>query len=364
MERISQFMCEWIAASEKGKLPAPEIDKRVFALREAFRNASDIGPMKFQEVMTTQHFALYFADALSRMFLKDYEAQVGAWKNYTYADSAPDFRPVSRFRMNRAGTLRLRREKAEAHSGSLAEARQQLYVDEYAMQLDLSWQTLQNDDLGELKKVPAGLAQDAAEFEDGFVSALYDNAVTQATLAALGLPWAGTGRLTVANLAIAISAMKTRTKPNGNPLNIRKVFLVIPPVLEVQAAQILRDLVSFGGPASNVLSSFIGGVYTDPYITFNPLAPANVPWYLFADPNEIPAVTVLRLQGYNGPWTYMKMGDSKIISGNAPAAFMLGSFATGDIEYAVEDVIGGWDSGTLVGVTDARGLFYSSGTTP
>jgi hypothetical protein len=42
----------------------------------------------------------------------------------------------------------------------------------------------------------------------------------------------------------------------------------------------------------------------------------------------------------------------------------MGSFATGDIEYAVEDIIGGWDSGTLVGLTDFRGFLFSSGTTP
>jgi hypothetical protein len=363
MERISQFICEWIATSEKGKLPPAEIDRRVHALRETFRSAHDIGPMAFQEAMTTQHFALYFGDALSRMFLKDYEAQTGAWRNYTYADTSPDFRPVNRFRMNRTATLRLRREKGEAKAGDVQEARQQMFVDEYAVQIDLSWQTLQNDDLGELRKIPQGLAQDAAEFEDGFVSALYDNATTQATLAALGLPWAFTGRLTVANLAIAVSAMSTRTKPNGNPLNIRKVYLVIPPVLKIQAAQILQDILGYGGPNSNVLQQFLAGYYVDPYITLNPLAPADVPWYLFADPQEIPAVTVLRLQGTNGPWTYTRLSDTKVISGNAPAAFMLGSFATGDIEYAVEDIIGGWNSGTLVGVTDPRGIFYSSGTT-
>jgi hypothetical protein len=43
---------------------------------------------------------------------------------------------------------------------------------------------------------------------------------------------------------------------------------------------------------------------------------------------------------------------------------LLGSFATGDIQYAVSDILGGWDSGTLVGLTDFRGFYYSNGTTP
>jgi hypothetical protein len=60
----------------------------------------------------------------------------------------------------------------------------------------------------------------------------------------------------------------------------------------------------------------------------------------------------------------MKMPDIRMLSGVAPAQFLLGSFATGDIEYGVETIIGGWDNASLVGVTDFRGFYYSSGTTP
>jgi hypothetical protein len=207
------------------------------------------------------------------------------------------------------------------------------------------------------------MANAAARFEDGFVSALYDNATTQGTLAVLGAPWAGTGRLTAPNLAIGINAMMQRTDANGNRMQIRRVHLVIPPILRQQAAVLLQSDLMAGTPNNdkNVLPQFIAGVHVDPFIA---TVGANVPWYLFADPSEIPAVTVARLAGVPRPWTYMKMPDIRQLSGVAPAQFLLGSFATGDIEYGVESIIGGWDSGTLVGVTDMRGFYYSSGTTP
>jgi hypothetical protein len=177
----------------------------------------------------------------------------------------------------------------------------------------------------------------------------------------LGAPWAGTGRLTAANLAIGINAMATRTDAGGNVMNIKKFYLVIPPILKIQAAQILRDMISYGGPNSNVLSAFIDATpVVDPYIA---TAAPNVPWYLVADPSEIPAITVLRLQGYQNPFTFQKKSDVEIVSGNAPAAFLMGNFATGDIEYGVETIIGGWDDAALAGVTDFRGMYYSSGTT-
>ena len=209
------------------------------------------------------------------------------------------------------------------------------------------------------------MANAAARWLDSWVSALYDNATTQAGLVALGAVYAGTGRLTHANLAIGLNAMMQRTDVNGNQMNLRNVRLVIPPVLEIAARTILQSTQASGSPNNdaNVLPGFLTGYYIDPYIGFV-AGTANVPWYLFADPMEVPAVTVARLSGWTGPVVAQKRSDIQLVSGSAPAPFLMGSFATGDIEYMVEDVVGGWDNATYVGVTDFRGIYYSSGTTP
>jgi hypothetical protein len=167
--------------------------------------------------------------------------------------------------------------------------------------------------------------------------------------------------LTAANLAIGLNAMMQRTDVNDNQMNIGSVNVVIPPILRIQAADILQDLLSYGGAGGNVLGQFTANVYVDPYIA---TAAPNVPWYLFADPMDVPAVTFARLEGMPGPVVVKKASDIQRMFGTAPAAFMMGSFATGDIEYLVEDVVGGWDDDEYVGVTDFRGIYYSSGTTP
>jgi len=312
------------------------------------------------ETQTTQHFPHYFGDALSREFYPDYAYDVGSWTNYTYADNAPDFRDVSRFRMTEPGTLYQRREKQQAEATYLAEIEINYGVEAYARQFDVSWQTLQNDDLGKIAETPVRMANAARRWLDAWVSALYDNATTQASLIALGLVYGGTGRLTAANLAIGLNAMMQRTDVNGNQMNINSVHLVIPKILQIQAADILQDLLSYGGAGGNVLSQFVAGVHVDPYIAFTS---PNVPWYLFADPAEVPTVTVLRMQGWAGPVVSRKLSDIEIVSGSAPAAYRLGDFATGDIEFLVQDVVGGWDDASYVGVTDFRGIYYSNGTT-
>ena len=361
MERISHWLQEYIFETEKAAatLPLAEIDKRVLGVQSLFRSET---ADQFNEAMTTAHFQYYFADALSRKFLADYQYQRGSWPNYTTADSTPDFRDVDRFRMSEPGTLYLRREKAEMKATAVDDSEVHYGVEEYARQFDISWRTIQNDDLGKLKQTPLRMAQAAARFEDQFVSALYDNLVTQATLLAGGAPWFGTGRLTAANLAIGINAMKQRVDGNGEPIQINRIHLVIPPVLELQANVLLESVLMPGVATNdkNVLGRSIAGVWTDPYIAF---AAANIPWYLFADPSEISTIPVARLQGFDSPWTFMKMSDTKLISGSAPSPFLMGSFATGDIEYGVETIIGGWDDASFVGVINREGIYYSNGTT-
>jgi hypothetical protein len=361
--KILSWLSESIYESEKaaGVLPQAEIDTRITALKEVFTAPT---PTQLKEAMTTAHFSTYFAAVLDREFIKDYQIQQGSWRNYTYADTAPDFRNIERFRLDNYLELRLRREKAEQKAGYVYQSRPFYYkVDEYATQLDITWQSLLNDDLGKLRQIPSNLAMAAARFEDMYVSALYDNATTQASLIALGAPWSGTGRLTAANLAIGIAAMMTRTTPEGYPLNVRRIYLVIPPLLKLQADTILNSALMAGVATNdkNVLPGYIAGVYTDPYIA---TAAPNVPWYLFAAPDEIRAVSVARLQGVPGPFTYMKEPEIRMLGGSAPSGFESGAFATGDISYAVSTFIGGWGDASFVGVTDFRGIYYSSGTTP
>lgn len=342
-------------------IPIAELNRRLVAIRDLARNYKRMSGVEFVETMTTAHFTYYFADALSRAFYKDYQYDVGQWMDYTYPDTVPDFRDVARFRMSEPGTLVKRREKQNMAATHVSETEINYGVEEYAEQFDVSWRTIKNDDLGKIKETPQRMANAAKRWLDAWVSALYDNATTQAALVALGAVYAGTGRLTAANLAIGLNAMMQRVDVNGNQMNINRVWLVVPKVLQIQAADILQDVLSYGGAGSNVLGQFVAGVRVDPYIGF---AGANVPWYLFADPSEVPTVTVARMDGWPGAITFMKRSNIEMLTGSAPAEFLMGSFETGDIEFAVEDVIGGWDDATYVGVTDFRGIYYSSGTTP
>lgn len=348
------------AEAEEGVIDGDLIQERVTALKQIPNWRSMKGP-QLKEVLTTSNFATYFADALSRLFYKDYDYQTGEWRNYIFLDSAPDFREVKRFRMTEPGTLYERGEKGEPKADDIEASLVEYGVHEFSRAIDFSWRTIQNDDLGKIRETPQRMVRAATRHEDSFVSNLYDNATSQAALVALGPDFAQTGRLTAANLAIGWAAMQKRLDEKSNPINIGSVHLVIPPILKLQASQILSDTINFGGPDSNVIGNFISGVWTDPYITTTATA---APWYLFADPSDIPAVSLVRLEGFDRPFAYGQMSDISMISGSAPAAFMLGSAQTGNINWFVENMMGGFSDPTLGGITDTNGIYFSDGTTP
>ena len=347
---------EW-ATTELGEVNVA-VYQALTMLGERGRNMT---PSEFAETMTRGHFASYFGTALSRRFYKDYQYDASNWTAYTYPDETPDFRKVERHRMSEPGTLYKRGDKGQVAATHIQDTKIEYGVDEFGRQFDVSWQTIMNDDLGKIKETPQRMAKAARRWLDEWVVALYDNAASQAALIALGALFAGTGRLTAANLAVGLNAMMQRTDAQGNQMNLNKVWLVIPKVLQIAAAQILKDLLSYGGPNGNVLNEFVAGIVVEPYIDFT--AP-NVPWYLFADPSEVPTVTVARMQGWPGPVVSQKRSDIQVLQGSAPSAFTMGDFHTGNIEYMVNDVIGGWDHADYVGITDFRGIYYSSGTTP
>lgn len=355
-------LCEFVS-HQPIALPVEEAVNRLVALRDLQRNYKRMSGDEFKEAMTIAHFATYFGTAISRAFYDDYPYVVGQWADYTYPDTTPDFRDVDRMRMSEPGTLHKRREKQNIATTHISETNISYGVDEFSEEFDVSWQALKNDDLGKIKETPDRMVKASARWLDQFVSALYDNATTQAALVALGAVYAGTGRLTAANLAIGINAMAQRVDANGNLMNIKSLWLVIPKVLQMQAEVILGSTQMAGGALNdlNVIPRFIKGYRIDPYIAFTI---PNVPWYLVADPSELPGITVARMDGVPGPISYMKASNIERISGAAPAEFLMGSFETGDITFGVEDIIGGWDNATYVGVTDFRAIYYSSGTTP
>ena len=326
---------------------------------------------KLAEALTVGSFPTYFARTISRLAYDRYKYREGQWRDYTYPDQTPDYSTADRWRWSEFDRPVLRDEKAEAYCGFIYPELVQIGVDDYAKQVDFSRRILINDDLGQFNSIGQRMGDSARRFEDFYVSALYHNAVTTGVggLILAGANYYGTGALTTANLMIAWNAFAQRVDGRGNPLNIQPRFLVIPPVLRLTADTILQSerIAELATNATNVMRGRLE-VREDPYITF--VLP-NVPWWLFADPADVPGVTVSRRTGVTGPELFALAPDKVPMSAAGAlgtADWRTGSFLTGDIELMVETCIGGRTDVTaapaLVGITDIQGVYLSVGTTP
>jgi len=355
---------------------APQDNARTALLSEAYShidytlsNVDGQQPAvgKIKEALVTGHFPYYLGRTISVAVLDRYNFQTGQWRDYLYQDTTPTYNNAERYRFSEPARPVKRREKEEAYSTYISESRYTMSVDDYAKQLDFSHRILVNDDLGAFNNLVQKLGDSCKRFEDWFASALYDNAFSQTALIATGPAYGGTGRLTTANLAIGWNAFLQRTDAQGNPLAIAPKFLVIPPILQLTANQILQSE-RIAELATNSINPLQGAlqIKTDPYIAF---AGINIPWYLFAAPADIPAVTFARLQGKTGPELFAKAPDKIPMTpagGLGAADWQLGSFISGDIEISVEDTIGSRNdsAATWAGITDQNGIYYSSGTMP
>jgi len=340
---------------------------QIQALKTLFgADGSSQDSLRVSEALTTANFPLLFGTVLSRRLMDQYALVMGSWRDYTFADTTPDFRVVDRFRTTRPGTLLQRGEMGESEVTPITETVIQYGVSEFARTFEVSWRVLVNDDLGALNRVIGEMVDAAKTFEDSFVSALYDNATSQAAMIALGAQYAGTARISEAALETGVNAMRTRTDSDGNRIAPSGLYLVVPPESEIA---VLRILESEKTPASdfnapNVVRRYIQGYRIDPYIQ---TAPGAVPWYLFAAPSsQFNTVTVARLDSYgDGPQLYLRASDRLPLSptGTVGAAQAWGgSWMSKAIEIEVEDIIGGWDDSTYVGITNPLGLYYSDGT--
>jgi hypothetical protein len=362
--RILSMLCE-AATLDAERRHVPQ-ERQVNALKAMFGEV-DLGhDTDVSEVMTVANFPALFSHILSRKVREHYASLRSNWRAFTYPDTTPDFRDVRRYQFSRPGTLFQRGEQQETEMQGLSHTSQDYGVAEFARGFELSWHVLVNDDLGFLKRFIGGMTQAALLFEDEFVTALYDNATVQAAMIALGAGYSGSGRLSYANLAVGVTAMRTRRDAENRPIAIQGVWLVIPPELELTAIKILSGTAEPDTASNNVnvVRRFIRGYYVDPNIVS---APPNSPWYLIAEPSDVmPTITVARLEGWGDtPKLWMKAPDRLPMTDagslGAPDVWS-GSFRNKTIEIEVEDIIGGWDDTTWVGVTDYHGLYYSSGT--
>lgn len=227
-----------------------------------------------------------------------------------------DFKEVSRYRLLGTGGFEQVAPDGELKHGKLSEQKYSNKADTYGQILMLTRHDIINDDLSAFMDIPRQMGRSGAEsIDDLFFTLLLKN--TPAFFSG-----ANSNLLTGADTAFGPDSLTTakttfrkqKAGPGGKPkdqkpINIRPEYLVVPVELETEAellmgsAQLMIDAqgsptkIPVDNPHRNKYRIISTPHLSDSYYTGS----SGKAWYLFANPNVLPAFEIVFLNGRRTP---------------------------------------------------------------
>lgn len=273
-------------------------------------------------MMSTSDFPNILANVANKSLRKAYEAASATWKPITRVVTVPDFKQISRTQLGEAPMLEKVNEHGEFRRGSMGEAAEKYSIATYGKVVAITRQTLVNDDLNALTRIPFAFGMQAANLESDLTWA---QILANAAMAdGVALFHATHKNLAAAAAAIDVSSvgamrmlLNKQTGLDGSTLlNITPSYLIVPSALQTVAEQFVgqifptknTDTVPAGLRRLQVIAEprLDNGVTIDG-TTYSGSA-SN--WYLAADPAQIDIVELAYLEGSQGPQIETRDGFS------------------------------------------------------
>lgn len=256
---------------------------------------------------STSDFPLLLGSTVNRTLRDAYTTAPQTWRPLGRQTTVPDFRAVTRAALGDISALEAVKEHGEYKYGTLSEDGAPIKVAKFGKIIAITWETIVNDDLGALTRIPAALGNAAAATESNVVWALllgnpnftdgtpfFD--ASHANLAAAG------GAINTTTLAAARAAMRKQKTKAGEFLNLSPEYLVVGPDKELEAFQFTSSVYV---PAKNADINDVRNasltVIVDARITGNQ-------WYLYAAPGAIDTFEYAYLEGEQGVFTETREG--------------------------------------------------------
>lgn len=320
-----------------------------------------------REAITTSDFPALFGFVIDRQLLAKYSAWVPNWRAYCAVGTVPNFNVAQAHKVygNDEYLPRVaeRGPYPQTVQGTGFYSRQ---VFKHGRSFGISWEAQINDLLRAFQDIPDRFATAAVRTLARDVTSIYA-AAAGPNPALFGAPIAdvdgqnvtnlGVLPLTIPNLQTTLDLMTRQTDPNGEPILVRGVHLVVPPTLEFTARGILnssfvQQVDTAGGanalvptfvplPVANVVAQYGLQLHVDPYLmVVDQSATNDTTWYVFADPAQGKAMQMDFLAGHEAPEICMKVSNKMTTGGGAVSPFE-GDFETDNTEYRVRIVHGG-----------------------
>jgi len=249
--------------------------------------------------LTTSDFPNLLQDVAHKALMTGFsENEAASHRRWTRAGQAEDFREHRRVALSEAPNLSKVPEHGEYEHGALDDAGESIKVDTYGRIVSISRQSLINDELGELARVPASMGQAAARKEADLAYGLLINNPSMrdgvALFDAAHANVATGAALSVDSLGEARQLMRVQRGIKGEAtLNLAPTFLIVPAALETDAEKLLASLQP--NKAADAVPDWVRQleVVVDSRLDED----SAKAWYLAASPATIDTIEVARLGG-------------------------------------------------------------------
>jgi len=271
---------------------------------------------------TTGSFPQLLLDAANKTLLAGYEEAPYTWEIWARnAGTTSDFKNLNRIRFSEMGTPEMVPEGKEYPEATMSDTKESYAVHKYGNMFTITWETVVNDDLDAISRIPAmqgaacrrlqnqavyGVLTSNPTMADG--GALF-NATAQTTTGGHANLATGAGAPAVGTLNTAFISMMTKKGLRSDViLNIQPAFLIVPAAISATALQLVGSLAdpSVGGSAAgNSNTKNIYGPNGDRplRVVVEPLldAASSTAWYLAAMNNQVDTVEITFLEGEQSP---------------------------------------------------------------
>lgn len=352
------------------KMPQRITEAQVLAAAQIMGKAfkgSKRAAFDLQEALTSDDFRAAAFEVLDREMMMRYQDLPAVWDQYARRTTVRDFKKKTLVDlMGGRAALDLVPERTEYPHRNISKAPYRISVSKYGGVFQITWESIINDELGELEDLPGNLAIAARNTEtvtavklltdgngpnDLYFGAqawgrTYDPATDSWSGGSSNLI-SGNPVLSESALTAALDAISQRKDPEGLPIIVEAYKLVVPPALETTARRILDAVelrITTGSTTAVVKNSVSGRVQmvVDPWLpVIDKSANSNTTWYLLPAPTASrPALFVAFLRGHETPDLRVK-ADAGNRVGGGPVDPTEGSFEADDISYRARHVVGG-----------------------
>src|SRR5690606_25767713 len=268
-----------------------------------------------QALQSTSDFPNILENVVTKTLRAGYQAAARTFVPFSRQATLPDFKQISRAQLGGTPNLKRVLEGAEYEHGTIGDGAEKYSVQKYGRIVAISWETVVDDDLDALTRIPQAFGASAAELESDIVYAVLTGNANMADGVAL---FHGThGNLgTAAKLADALDPTKTNPLAEmrkkmllqkgleGQYITVRPRYLIVPPSLEEVALKVTSaNFVASKGVDQNVFGPSLVPV-SEPRLEDS----SSTAWFGAAEPSTIDTIEYAYLEGHEGVFTETKHG--------------------------------------------------------